>query len=136
MIRHSKHWNPGAVNALNWLCCVETMREILDAMTPQQLVVAALLVDGMTLKQIGVELDITFQAVEHRRKAAQNRVARSVPPELMGDVLSRGQRLLGDTRRNAARCNDCGAPIWKMKGRHRCRLCGTIERERKRREEA
>ena len=79
--------------ALDVLCAKETVRDIFDAMTPQQFVVAALLVDGMTIKQIAAKLKLTHWAICVRRNRAQERVARTMmhvhAEHLHGDVISR-----------------------------------------------
>ena len=55
--------NPTAPSALDWLCGQETMAEIIDALTPQQLVMAALLADGMQPLEIAEEEGISLEAV-------------------------------------------------------------------------
>jgi len=84
-----------APSALDVLCSKETVAEIIAAMTPQQLVVAALLAEGMTLKEIGIKLDITWQAVQDRNRKARERVAGAMyhanAEHLVGDVMSRNR---------------------------------------------
>lgn len=127
MIRRLKRQNAGAVNALNWLCCVETMREILDAMTPQQLVVAALLVDGMQPVEIAAALGESIQVVCGRRRTAKDRVARTMyhrnAEHLLGDIESRRwkSRNLKDYHRNRGACPDCGRVIHRRSTR--CNSC-------------
>ena len=99
--------NRTAPSALDVICATETIREILDAMTAKQLVVAALLIQGWTLREIADELStderpVTWQAVAHRRRAAQERVARTMihvnAEHLAGDVMAR--RFWKKERRN------------------------------------
>ena len=87
-----------APSALDVICSTETMAEIIDAMTPQQLTVAGLLWLGMTLREIADELSedgprITWQAIQCRKDQAQQRVASTLyhcnAEHLHGDVLSR-----------------------------------------------
>jgi len=73
---------------LDMLCSIETVREILAAMTPKQFVVAALLIDNMTAKEIAEALGLSLNTVYLRRESAKKRIARIVP-EVRQDVLSR-----------------------------------------------
>ena len=139
MIRRLKRHNAAAVNTLDWLCHIETMREILDAMTPQQFVVAALLVDGMTPMEIARELDESIQLVCCRRKAARERVASAMyhknAEHLHGDVLSRTRKVrkLKDYHQDRGKCPDCGRVIHRRSTR--CNSCAQRARYRREREE-
>lgn len=134
LLHHLRLRNAAAPTALDWLCSVETRREILEAMTPQQFVVAALLIDGMTIKQIADELDITIQAVCSRRKMAKLRVIRALYAAgdiaLIGDVMSRSGSPRKNKPRGSATCCDCGKPINERY--RRCSPCANRENVRKR----
>ena len=127
--------NLTAPSALDVVCSTETMAEIIDAFTPQQLVVAALLIDGMMPAEIARELGESIQFVCYRRKAARERVARTMyhrnAEHLLGDVLSRRwkSRKLQDYHKDRASCPDCGRAIHARSTR--CQPCAQIERRRK-----
>ena len=93
MIRHLHSRNATAGSPLDVLCATETIREIFDAMTPKQLVVAALLFDEMPTWEIADALEVTFEAVAYHRRMAQRRVVSALyhgnAEELAGDVYSR-----------------------------------------------
>jgi len=93
MIRRPIFHNATATSALDVLCARETIREIFGAMTPKQLVVAALLFDEMPTWEIADELGVEFATVTHHRRMAQRRVVSALyhgnAEELAGDVYSR-----------------------------------------------
>ena len=126
-----------SATALDWVCATETIREIFDAMTPQQFVVAALLFDGMATTRIADALNITPSAVSMRRKQAQDRVARTMPhvnaEHLLGDVLARKwqpKRERDNEREAGGTCSVCGRSVHYRKTR--CKWCA--QRERRERE--
>ena len=65
--------------ALERLCSEDTMREILEAMTPGQLCVAALRWDGMSDKEISAALGIGRAAVCARMRTARALVLARLP---------------------------------------------------------
>ena len=140
--------NLDAPSALDALCAQETIEEIFEAMTPQQLFVALCLTENWTLRDIANELsdneryqghyDITWQAIACRRRQAQERVARTMyhrnAEHLVGDVMAR--RFVAKERRDRSVpvCLDCGRPIHRRS--KRCESCAQTERRRREREEA
>ena len=102
----------------------ETMREILAAVTPEQLAALALCWDGLTIQETADLLGIGRAAVSLRLMNARFRIARNVP-SMMGDVLMR-KKALARYNRPAVFCGDCGILIsehatW-------CRLCAPSHR--------
>ena len=131
--------NRTAPSALDWLCAKETMAEILDALTPQQLVIAALLADGMQPLEIAEEEGISLEAVHQRRRRAQMRVAGALyhanAEHLHGDVLARAwPQSKAHHGPYMAICCDCGREIYHRSTR--CQSCAQLERRRREREEA
>lgn len=109
---------------LEYLCHVETAREIVRALTPKQVAVLALREDGAGIKEIGELLGITRQAVERRIRAASRRVANLVPEaEALGVEERRGYRKsVGATAlRPMRRCVECGRGICDVATR--CQPC-------------
>jgi len=141
MIRRLRSHNATAASALDVLCARETIREIFDAMTIQQFVVAALLFDGMATAHIADALNITPAAVSHRRKQAQDRVARTMPhvnaEHLLGDVLARKwqpKRERDNEREAGGTCSVCGRSVHYRKAK--CKWCAQRERRERERGEA
>ena len=140
MIRHLHSRNATAGSPLDVLCATETIKEIFDAMTPQQFVVAALLFDGMATTRIADALNITPSAVSMRRKQAQDRVARTMPfvnaPHLLGDVMARTWQRQKEQRGDewAGTCSVCGRDVYYRSTR--CRQCAQRERREREREGA
>lgn len=119
--------NLTAPSALDVVCSKETIREIIDAMTQGQLIVAALLVDGMQPVEIAAALGESIQVVCGRRRTAKDRVARTMyhrnAEHLLGDIESRRwkSRNLKDYHRNRGACPDCGRVIHRRSTR--CNSC-------------
>ena len=142
LVRSLIHANVAAPSTLDWLCSVETMREILQAMTQEQFVIAFLVTEGMTLHEIGDRLGMTYQGVAWHREQARERIARNVP-EVMGDVLSRHGNIRSSTSkynddwhnydsRFTGICADCGRAVYAVS--KRCKPCAMREMWRERRE--
>jgi len=67
------------------LVSLDRQREILELLTPQQLAVVALVVDGFSQAEAARMLGISRQAAQRRLRAARRRVLRELP-ELAGCV--------------------------------------------------
>ena len=102
----------------------ETVREILGAVTPEQLVAVALQWDGLTAQEAADLLGISRSAVSLRLMNARFRIARNVP-SMMGDVLMR-KKALARYNKPAVFCGDCGILISKKATW--CRQCGPSHR--------
>ena len=147
--------NLTAPSALDVVCSAETMREIIDAMTPGQLYVATCLADGMTPAEIAVaelqadgmtpaqiamELKGQISRICGRRKTARERIAGMMyhcnAEHLHGDVLSRRwkSQKTQDYHKDRGACVDCGKVIHARSTR--CNSCAQLARYRKGREES
>lgn len=79
----------------------ETFAEILACLTPEELAVAALRLEGLSDAEIGALLGTSRQAVRQRLTKAQARIAYTRPdlaPALRGRCLSNGEAVPATTR--------------------------------------
>lgn len=71
---------------------MERYSEMLEALTPRQLVVVALVLDGLTAEQVAEELGLDRRAVYRRLWSARRRLLRRFP-DLAGEVEGRSRRI-------------------------------------------